>query len=87
MLVLRFVVLAVLGFYLAGCGGEDAIRNDLPVRCLDEPESGPCRARVIRYYYDYSLDRCSAFHYGGCQGRVPFETLDACEETCVGGSR
>lgn len=70
---------------VCGCGGEADTRNDLPVRCLDKPDPGPCGGREPRYYYDYRLDRCRTFHYSGCQGRAPFETMKACEEMCVGG--
>jgi hypothetical protein len=83
---LRFVGFLTILLVLAGCAGEDT-RNDLPVRCLDKPDPGPCGGREPRYYYDYRLDRCRTFHYSGCQGRVPFETMKACEEMCVGGTR
>jgi hypothetical protein len=72
---------------LSGCSGGGQATNDLPVRCLDEPDPGPCRAGVIRYFYDYRYDRCRPFRYGGCRGHVPFETSEACEETCLGGDR
>jgi hypothetical protein len=71
---------------IGGCSSDDLTKNDLPVQCLDKPEPGPCKARVIRYFYDYRYDRCRAFHYGGCKGRVPFKTLETCEEICVGGA-
>lgn len=75
------MVLALLG----GCGGGAGVSgNELPVRCLDEPDEGPCRARKPAYYYDYRTNRCKVFYYGGCQGRVPFETEKACTSTCVG---
>ena len=81
------VVLASAVLALGGCGGDGLTSNDLPVRCLDKPEPGPCKQRVIRYYYDYRYDRCRAFHYGGCEGLVPFDSRKVCEDTCVGGSR
>jgi len=83
------VLLVMVALGLGGCGGGREERltqnNSLPVRCLDEPDPGPCRAFVTRYFYDYRHDRCRAFRYGGYQGRVPFETLAACEKTCFGG--
>jgi hypothetical protein len=72
---------------VGGCGGDVVSGNDLPVRCLDEPEPGPCKARALGYFYDYRYDRCRPFHYGGCQAHVPFETLDACQRTCAEGNR
>lgn len=78
---------ALFFLLVAGCGGDGLTKNDLPVTCLDKPEPGPCSERVIRYYYDYRYDSCRAFHYGGCQGHVPFETKEVCEEACVANAR
>jgi len=85
MRVLWVTLFATATPFFGGCGGgELPTENDLPVRCLDQPDPGPCKAHVLRYFYDYRYDRCRPFHYGGCEGHVPFATLDACEETCVG---
>jgi hypothetical protein len=51
----------------------------LPARCKLSPEAGPCYAYIKRYYYDRDEKRCKEFIYGGCQGVVPFETLEACK--------
>ncbi|WP_089725467.1 BPTI/Kunitz domain-containing protein [Candidatus Thiosymbion oneisti] len=78
--------MVALGLGGCGGGGERSTRNNfLPVHCLDKPDPGPCKASVIRYFYDYRSDRCYGFRYGGCGGWVPFETLAACEETCSAG--
>ena len=81
------VLSAIVAFGLAGCSGSGETKNGLPVHCLDEPKPGPCQSRVLRYFYDYRYDRCRPFHYGGCQGHVPFETLEDCEQTCVSMAR
>lgn len=73
----------LVALVLSGCGGESSTGNELPVHCLDRPEAGPCKGRVPGYYYDYRLNRCRTFHYGGCQGHVPFDTLESCEDSCV----
>lgn len=87
MHVFWLLLLASVSLALGGCsGGGGTTQNDLPVRCLDKPEPGPCNKRVTRYYYDYRYDSCRTFQYGGCQGRVPFETRKECEKTCLGGS-
>jgi hypothetical protein len=71
---------------LGGCGSaEEKEAGRLPVHCLDEPDRGPCHRRLRRYYYDYPSDSCRMFFYGGCGGRVPFETRADCEDTCVAG--
>lgn len=82
-----FSLLVSVFIALSGCSSveEEGARNDLPVRCLDKPEPGPCKKLITRYYYDYRYDSCRAFHYGGCKGRVPFESKEKCVEICLGG--
>ena len=48
--------------------------------CELEPDSGPCEAAITKYYYDSSEDKCKEFIYGGCQGTIPFDTLEECIE-------
>lgn len=50
-----------------------------PVACSLEPETGPCKAYFIRYYYDKKEEKCKEFVWGGCDGTVPFETLEECQ--------
>lgn len=75
---------------LAGCGGgadngPKAPADSLHVSCLAKPDPGPCRAAKPAYYYDYKTDSCQRFIWGGCQGNVPFETLEQCLRLCKGG--
>ncbi len=49
-------------------------------RCSLEPVTGPCFANIKRYYYDANEQKCKEFVWGGCDGVVPFETLEACEK-------
>ena len=85
--VLWPVLLLIVALGLGGCGsGHSAKNNALPVHCLNEPEPGPCKAFVTRYFYDYRYDKCRAFRYGGCRGRPLFETLADCRQTCITGS-
>jgi hypothetical protein len=82
---------AGLCLLLAGCGGADkpdtpaAPADALHVSCLAKPDPGPCRAAKPAFYYDYQADSCQQFLWGGCQGRVPFETLQDCLRMCKGG--
>jgi hypothetical protein len=46
--------------------------------CSLEPDPGPCRALITKYYYDKNEEKCKSFSWGGCQGSVPFETLEEC---------
>ncbi|MBE2254381.1 MAG: proteinase inhibitor I4 serpin [Myxococcus sp.] len=59
---------------LAGCDG----------RCSRAPEPGPCRAAVPKAYFDASTRRCAVFTWGGCDGVVPFDTLEECRQICGG---
>jgi Kunitz/Bovine pancreatic trypsin inhibitor domain len=49
------------------------------VACAKQPETGPCKALVKKYYFDKQEGRCKEFVWGGCEGVVPFETFEACE--------
>lgn len=35
-----------------------------------------------RYYFDSASGTCKAFSWGGCDGSVPFDTLEACRKSC-----
>ena len=51
--------------------------------CELEPDSGPCEAAITKYYYDKDEKKCKEFMYGGCDGTVPFDSMDECLEcTC-----
>uniref|UniRef100_K1PKN2 Papilin n=1 Tax=Magallana gigas TaxID=29159 RepID=K1PKN2_MAGGI len=64
----------------SGTGQPD--RQDQDV-CKLNSDTGPCRALVMRWYYDYNDGVCRNFSYGGCDGNQNnFETQQACESTC-----
>lgn len=50
--------------------------------CELEPDSGPCEAYITKYYYDKGEKKCQSFLWGGCEGEVPFNTLEECKK-CV----
>lgn len=58
---------------------KDCSRDE---KCFLEPETGPCDAAFIRYYFDQEEGKCKEFTWGGCDGVVPFETLEECENDC-----
>jgi hypothetical protein len=85
-------LLTILAFFaiastLSGCGSVHALSNqdELPVECLTKPDPGSCHAAQTKFYYDYREDRCKPFVYGGCAGRVPFQTMKDCSRNCVSG--
>ncbi len=78
---MRYLFPLIVTALLAGCqAGSDG--QSLPEACYQPPESGMCKAAFQRYYYDQESDSCKTFIWGGCKGSVPFETQDACVQTC-----
>jgi hypothetical protein len=72
-----------------GAAGEADLTGELFRRlgftdCRVKPDPGPCKARFERYYYDEERRACRPFFWGGCEGAVPFETAQACEQACLG---
>ena len=77
LLVLKNI--SIIFSILIFCSCKKVCNSDLPA-CELEPNSGPCEAALIKYYYDSNEDKCKEFIYGGCQGTVPFDTLEECLE-------
>lgn len=81
---MRFLPILALSlftlFTLPGCSGKR-----LPENCYLPPESGKCRAAITRWYVDERSHACKAFIWGGCEGVVPFETLEDCQAQCMAG--
>ncbi|KAK0153506.1 Boophilin-H2 [Merluccius polli] len=60
---------------------EMVIFNEL---CVMKEDAGPCKAIKERFYFDIDTGRCMMFEYGGCGGNANnFQSLQACEQTCV----
>lgn len=52
-------------------------------RCDLVPDPGPCKAMFTKYYFDKADQKCKEFIWGGCEGVVPFHTLEECQQ-CQG---
>lgn len=52
-------------------------------RCVEKPDPGPCKGRFESYAFDPVKRVCKPFFWGGCQGKVPFETREECEKKCL----
>uniref|UniRef100_A0A8C9TLF2 Amyloid beta (A4) precursor-like protein 2 n=1 Tax=Scleropages formosus TaxID=113540 RepID=A0A8C9TLF2_SCLFO len=51
--------------------------------CSLAAETGPCRASMLRWYFDMSQKRCIRFVYGGCAGnRNNFDSEEYCMAVC-----
>jgi hypothetical protein len=79
MILKRVAVL--LAIVLMQCHSDDYSETN---RCDLEPNPGPCKAYIIKYYYDPDSKSCKEFVWGGCGGVVPFQTLQECESGCGG---
>lgn len=62
---------------------EGAFTGEHP--CNLKPDPGNCEAAMTRYYFDKEEGKCKEFLWGGCDGVVPFDSLDICIKTCVQG--
>ncbi|XP_061164988.1 uncharacterized protein K04H4.2-like [Saccostrea echinata] len=51
--------------------------------CAHRPVTGPCRGRMVRYFYNSTSNTCEQFVYGGCKGNENnFGSQKACERAC-----
>jgi hypothetical protein len=74
-----FSMSIILPIMVLGCKKDV---KDLPDSCYLEPDPGPCKASIPRYYYDQNDKQCKKFIWSGCYGVVPFVTLEKCQESC-----
>ncbi|CDW59458.1 papilin [Trichuris trichiura] len=52
--------------------------------CKQPKVVGPCKAVIVRYYYNMVTKKCEQFRYGGCQGNENnFATKADCEQRCM----
>lgn len=51
--------------------------------CRMKPERGPCKGAVETFYFDDKTGACKSALWGGCQGVIPFGTLEDCEQACA----
>jgi hypothetical protein len=63
---------------LVGC--EQDTDCEKSASCSLDPDPGFCKAYIKRYYYDQTEKKCKEFIWGGCDGVVPFETLEECKQ-------
>lgn len=69
--------------YLVDQGIVSRQSRTLPEFCIQLPDPGPCKSKIMRWYY---LDRegdCIEFPWGGCQGNNNnFLSLGQCRSAC-----
>ena len=64
-------------FFLTFCSRDC---TSLPMQCDLMPESGPCEAAIEKYFFDAEDQVCKPFIWGGCEGVVPFDTMEDCQQ-------
>ena len=53
-------------------------------RCKAPADTGPCRARMRKWYYDAGKKRCFPFMYGGCGGNSnKYDNENECIQKCA----
>ena len=50
--------------------------------CSSIPNPGMCFAAIQIYYFDQNTGQCEESIWGGCDGLVPFWTLEDCQNNC-----
>ena len=58
---------------------ESPSQND---RCSFVPDSGLCKGAFEKFYFNQESQKCDTFNWGGCNGLIPFESLQECIDTC-----
>ena len=71
----RLIVLTVL-MTASSCTKQN---EECQTKCNQTPDSGPFLAAFRKYYYDKTEKKCKEFIWGGCNGVVPFQTLEECQ--------
>ena len=54
--------------------------------CNSIPDPGICFAAIEIYYFDQNTSQCEEYIWGGCDGLVPFWTLENCQNSCENNS-
>ena len=54
--------------------------------CNSIPDPGLCLAYFQTFYFDQTTSQCEESYWGGCDGVVPFWTLEDCQNNCENNS-
>ncbi len=63
---------------LISCDKEEDCKKS--ERCDLVPDPGLCQAYITKYYFDKTDGKCKEFIWGGCNGVVPFDTVEECKQ-------
>ncbi|XP_019828032.2 spleen trypsin inhibitor I [Bos indicus] len=83
--VALLVLLGTLAASTPGCDTRNQAKAQRPDFCLEPPYTGPCKAKMIRYFYNAKAGFCETFVYGGCKAKSNnFRSAEDCMRTCGG---
>lgn len=69
--------------YLVDQGVISKSARSLPEFCAQLPDPGPCKSKIMRWYYLGKENDCIEFPWGGCQGNNNnFLSLEQCRSAC-----
>ena len=54
--------------------------------CNSIPDPGICLAYFQTFYFDQTTSQCEESYWGGCDGVVPFWTIEDCQNSCENNS-
>ena len=74
--LLLFLIIPFLSF------GQIVATED----CNSIPDPGICLAYFQTFYFDQTTSQCEESYWGGCDGVVPFWTLEDCQNSCENNS-
>ncbi|KAI4890693.1 hypothetical protein NFI96_033753 [Prochilodus magdalenae] len=85
-------------FWYGGCDGNSnrfRTENECSKTCMTyskslqyhvcslDKDQGPCRAFLLKWFYDTQQNECTRFWYGGCDGNANrFDSQEECEARC-----
>ena len=78
--VLQSALGAVILIVVVGAASSCTPECDDAGGCDLLPDPGPCFAAIPKFYFDSEAQECKEFTWGGCEGVVPYDTFDECQE-------
>lgn len=76
------LILFALIIVILSCNDDETNEQNTTCieKCNQEPEVGQCNAAIPIFYFNKNTNKCDTFIWGGCNGVVPFKTLQECTD-------
>ena len=75
---MKKIILCAFLSVLMSCETEEDCKKSERCDLISDP--GLCKAYFPKYYFDKTEGKCKEFIWGGCNGVVPFNTLEECKQ-------